>query len=1810
MKNNKKGKPGHNTRRGEILAALEVWRNSLVNLTGANRLINFKPSKTGMVQIASPSCQEILDGLRARRTWSFQGIRDDEDEPAQVSPLPGGVLFSEKPEKDLGTVLRSLLRKARQAYLDRGLSVLYVALGMLEWRDIDNTRLSSPLLLIPVELISTGQRSMPRLQIGEDDSVINPALALRLQDFDIALPAVEDLTDLNLETLYAQVRRAIGRRDGWKVKDSAVLSCFSFHKEAMYRDLLENEARILENPHVAALACQDVAKQTKEFLFDEIQPEDIDREAPPEDTPLVLDADSSQRACIAAAVAGRSFVMDGPPGTGKSQTIANMIGALLHAGKTVLFVSEKAAALEVVRNRLAEAGLDNYLLELHSHKASRKEVATALAKALDNVPIPPPGMDSTDRKRLIKRREQLNAYAAAMNEVRQPLGYSLHHVLGLIAKLEHVPAAPLPELSPVDLTPERLNAIRDASARLARAWRPGIQGNSFLWRDVVETSSLDMRLYQAEMALEELAGISALNQDLNDAFEITRPSHTPALVALLTQVANRPREALDDWLIVPDFGVIRETATSLAGDLAATRKTSQIVREHAGVEWVALPDPSTLPASPSLDNVVPAPLELRALDEPTARRLATQFADDANRIDGWLRSLAGLTALLRMPSVRTIQDAERVLTLVDLAYVQDRPERSWLAPGGLQAAKAAMSILRQRLQALERAKTAAAGYYTDLALDAPLADLHNRFTKLHRGLRKLRAEYRRDKKLLSTLTAAGVALETAIKQLGVAVAWQQAHIQYEAAVAEHAAALGAFWQQQATDFDAIEAAIRHAERVIDLTPAEALSGVADHVCATNPPAELRQLSTSIRAGLAEWRATLAPAPLPAGRPELLLEPFTTITAWLRGHIQPLLDAAARAGAVSRVVGRTLTLGQADEILDYRQAAADAEASLASRTDTYREVFGDVAYCGTGTDEAVLAAAIAWAEATRQARHGTDQPLTTMQAKALSEAKHTENLAAAYTKWLAARDEVLGAFAESRHSELMTELDDYVTGRELLAELRADSSGQDEWFAYKQARADLAEYQLDSAVDFCINHAIEAAQVPQVIERAVLRAWADSIIRDDSALRPLRAQDRTALIEEFRDLDRQLLPAATSEIIRAVNARRPASVTVGEPGIIRREGMKKSRHIAVRDLIRLTRNTTLAIKPCFMMSPLAVSQYLPPDMTFDVVIFDEASQITPGDAINCIYRGKALITAGDDRQLPPTSFFQRITDDDSEETDTDVTDFQSILELSKACGAFKALSLRWHYRSRHEALIAFSNHAFYEGKLITYPSACIEGEDLGVELFHVPGVYRRGTSRDNPIEAAKVAERVIHHYSTRPDLTLGVVTFSVAQADAIQAALERALIERPDLEHYLDGDRLHGFFIKSLESVQGDERDIIIFSVGYGPDEQGKVTSNFGALNKPKGWRRLNVAITRARQRIEVVTSIRAGDIPETGNESVRHLAGYLDFAERGAQALALDVSPSGRGPESPFEESVIDTIRSWGYSVEPQVGIAGYRIDIGVRHPDHPGVFALGIECDGVMYHSSSAARDRDRLREQVLRGLGWNLHRIWGTSWYRNRKQEEDRLRAAIAAAIAAPIRGRISTSADVIDRPHIQVAEVDPDARPEWASPYQKASIGRLPRWFDPSDPASRFSMVAGIEEIAAIEGPVHIDIVHQRLRDAWNIGRVGSKIRANIDAAIRRAKVVRDGDFIDIPNRPVTSVRLPTDDVQRKIEQVHGRELELAITNLVKSAGTVNQDDLTIAVARLYGWHRRGSEISARLTAIINRMRAEGTLKGDAKGLFLAE
>ena len=524
-----------------------------------------------------------------------------------------------------------------------------------------------------------------------------------------------------------------------------------------------------------------------------------------------------------------------------------MIGALLHAGRTVLFVSEKAAALEVVRNRLADAGLENYLLELHSHKASRKEVATALAHSLDNITVAPQGMDALSRSSLVDRRIRLNDYASAMNEVREPLNLSLHYVLGMLADLSSLPSAPMPESPPTDLTQAEYQAVQEITVQLERSWRPAAQGQSYLWRDVIDESSLEIRLYQTESALEELAGTVAGNSALVAAFALTKPSDAMRIVSLLNQQhLNRPAPAPDSWLMADDWDGVLDVWDRLAVAIDDIRSAEFAAFERTGVVWSALPEPTSLPEPAR----VPPGGEQLTLGHATAAmcsETADRFEEVATRLARRLDSLGAMTRQLGLPDVVSFDDADRVLALAELVHRRNRPLREWTTPSFFAAARAAAGVLESSLRELADAEAEATPVFTGEALAAPVTELHDRFEHRYHGLKKLSGDYRADKKALTGFLNVRHQVKQGLHHLPAAVRWVGAVRLYDAAVAQYAGRLGHYWRGRETDFASIADALEVTSRVFELVGGQAvLPALAEYLCTIEATAAHHALIEEIR----------------------------------------------------------------------------------------------------------------------------------------------------------------------------------------------------------------------------------------------------------------------------------------------------------------------------------------------------------------------------------------------------------------------------------------------------------------------------------------------------------------------------------------------------------------------------------------------------------------------------------------------------------------------------------------------------------------------------------------------------------------------------------------------------------------------------------------------------------------------------------------------------------------------------------------------------------------------------------------------------
>lgn len=520
--------------------------------------------------------------------------------------------------------------------------------------------------------------------------------------------------------------------------------------------------------------------------------------------------------------------------------------------------------------------------------------------------------------------------------------------------------------------------------------------------------------------------------------------------------------------------------------------------------------------------------------------------------------------------------------------------------------------------------------------------------------------------------------------------------------------------------------------------------------------------------------------------------------------------------------------------------------------------------------------------------------------------------------------------------------------------------------------------------------------------AWLSSTLDAACGQDPEIRGFRGSTQSGFVEEFVDLDEERIDLAAARVRRAHGTGAVAAMNAhpDQELLIRGETQKSRKLLPLRKLFAQAGDVLTAVCPCWMASPLSVSQLLDSGKRhFDVVVFDEASQVLPEDAVCAILRGEKLVVAGDRNQLPPTTFFAASDDDfDSEEETGAVEGFESLLDMANAF--LPSNYLDWHYRSRDETLIAFSNHHIYHDRLVTFPGA---GGTRAISHVLVTQQFGAdGEEESCGTEVQKVVELVLEHARTRPQETLGVITMGIKHRDRVQRALDKAVQDNGELDEFFDEGKHERYFVKNLESVQGDERDAIIISVGYGKDRAGNLPFRFGPLIPESGRRRLNVAVTRARRRLTIVSSFSHLDMdlkrvrPGSGVELLKN---YLEYAASDGKRLG-DATLSTVAPND-FEQDIQDALEARGLRLIPQLGSSRYRIDIVAEHPRKPGRYVLAIECDGATYHSSNTARDRDRLRQRQLEALGWRFHRIWSTDWFMRKNEEVERALKAFNEAV-----------------------------------------------------------------------------------------------------------------------------------------------------------------------------------------------------------------
>lgn len=746
-----------------------------------------------------------------------------------------------------------------------------------------------------------------------------------------------------------------------------------------------------------------------------------------------------------------------------------------------------------------------------------------------------------------------------------------------------------------------------------------------------------------------------------------------------------------------------------------------------------------------------------------------------------------------------------------------------------------------------------------------------------------------------------------------------------------------------------------------------------------------------------------------------------------------------------------------------------------------------------------------------------------------------------------------------------------------------------WCAWVGISREAREAGLGTLVAALEAGAVAHDQTVQALRTAHACWLAPILIDARPALKRFSAVRHEDLIRTFRELDRELAELSAAYIRAKLSTCGPAqdggAASKGH-GVLTHELQKRTRLKPVRQLVADMGEALTALTPCLMMSPLSVAQFLPAGMQlFDLVVFDEASQITVPDAIGAIARGKHCIVVGDPKQMPPTRFFERGAEDDENE---ETRDLESILDEALAARV-PHYRLTGHYRSRHESLICFSNHAYYQGSLVTYPAA--DTRETAVTFRRIDGVYAKGRSRTNEIEAKAVVAEVVRRLRDlkRNHLSIGVVTLNAEQQRLVEDLLDHERRADPELERFFrasdattQSDRAEPVFVKNLETVQGDQRDVILLSVGFGPTEPGAkaMSMNFGPLNRQGGERRLNVAITRATTEVVVFASFESSmiDLGRTSAEAIKDLKHYLDFAARGPVALGEAIRALGTNDyDSDFEMAVAERLRGLGWTVRTQIGVSRYRIDLGVVHPDAAGRFLAGVECDGATYHSAPSARDRDRIRHIVLEQLGWKLFRIWSTDFFLDEETSVARLDAKLRELLEEDRRQakEAEAEADIA-----AVAKAD-DVEPAMAEALQGGLCGEE-NSTETEEGGSGQPLDNEERSAPAHRRAAFAEVEDARLKSLGTPAANVPFVPQQVARAPQPTAVETDG-----PD-------LPPPDPARFYESAYLTSLKAMAEKIIDAEGPITFKRLSDRIARAHGFERTGKQISSTVWTASKRLR----------------
>lgn len=1519
---------------------IDKWKKRLLDLGKRNRLINYRETKRSNIKIVSPDLADlytslVLNGNDLEFPYPTDENYDDSDEESYGIVLKGD-LETNRSIKEQQKTLRNLRDKAKTAIEEQGVNILYLSFGFLKWKEsLDSEQIiTSPIILVPVMLTLEAISSPFVLSLHDDEIVVNPTLIYKLEnDFGINLPEFDDHEDDIME--YLGRIHEIATKNQWKVTFETSLSLLSFLKINMYKDLDKNKEMIEAHPVIKALSGDITQVKT---LSEEYDNYDHDNKTRPIDTYQIMDADSSQQDAILYSKKGISFVLQGPPGTGKSQTITNIIAEILADGKKVLFVSEKLAALEVVHKRLSQAGIADFCLTLHSHKANKKEVLNELGRTLSMNRIKVQDEALYQLELLQNQRDKLNRYNTELHTPCQPLNKSIYDINGKLARLYETPDVIFPIEDVGDTTPEKLNRYIYLLNELSKTI--GKMSEDYAlnpWRscnvpNVPHELRHDIETYLRRL-VPKITALSESYDSINKGLDLDRKSSitgTNELIEILELSAKSPKVPVT-WIYEEDISPLVEQAETYRNLKVEYQSliTELSVRYNEG--FFDLPAGIMLQELGSSLNDVKRYINKETFHSDS--EIISSVKDVIILLEKFIEKLSiAKSAGVSISEKFAMKQTNNIVSLISvyelLGYMLSRPKptEEWFEADKFGVVKKLFAETKEVHSQLDAAIKSLTSRYDREILTIDYSSMLKRFkTEYASVFRVFKKSYRSDKNTIRALAndmpkkiddALIISVLNELKEIADKNAWIGDNKELITNL------LGSHYMGDHTDWSMLEKAIGNFDAIVAYFSSEQLpQKVREFLLAGGANNEeikslYDNLALVVNSDIMSSINRVFLTSLKADYLELtelqqVMENTLEILKILKDIYDKMIMYCRQGMTFEEAIGNITKLDRLQAI----DRSIDAQSE--SLKTNYQFLFN-----GINTDWDTILHSLTWTS-----------DLKKLNAKYALSRSFIERICTDTISTAAAADGM--RILQQKFSDISEEWNWYINlfddkDEFLKADLHAllirvkrclnSIYSLEEWIDFRRWREECKKEGMSEYIEKIETMKIDRILIVDAFLKRFYRLWLDVVMRNYPAVNSFRRRSQEDTIKEFDKLDLTQLALARSRVKERLISRLPdlnrATSAVDEVGVLKRELNKQRKIMPLRKLFKAIPNLLLTLKPCLMMSPLSVSLFLEAEnYNFDVVIFDEASQVCTEDAIGAIMRGTQVVIAGDSKQLPPTSFFAATTSDGDYDTEDynedeyeDADAFESILDESVT--VLPERTLRWHYRSRHEHLIAFSNAKIYNYDLITFPSHMDKVPDNGVEYIYVAnGVYDRGGKKNNINEAKKVAELVFEHIKKFPNRSLGVVTFSGAQQQAVETAIRQLRLQNQQFESFFSEDKEESFFVKNLENVQGDERDTIIFSIGYAKDHNGVMYMNFGPLSRDGGYRRLNVAITRAKYNVKLIGSIHPTDIKveNINSEGVKMLRSYIEFALNGAEILQRELSYSDTVElDSPFEETVYD----------------------------------------------------------------------------------------------------------------------------------------------------------------------------------------------------------------------------------------------------------------------------------------------------------------